>query len=55
LALRLCPINKWKLQLTRLIVAFKGAKMRQKSGPVKEPAMQVFKTMRRATRRTLLG
>jgi hypothetical protein len=38
-----------------LIVAFQGAKMRQKSGPVKEPATQVLKTMRRATRATLLG
>jgi hypothetical protein len=27
--------------------------MRQKSGPVKEPATQVLKTIRRATRRTL--
>src|SRR5215831_13620144 len=30
-----------------LIVAFQGAKMRQKSGPVKEPAEQVVKDIRR--------
>jgi transposase len=34
-----------------VIVAFQGAKMRQKSGPVKEPAEQVVKDIRRATRR----
>src|ERR1700720_557232 len=34
-----------------LIVAFQGAKMRQKSGPVKEPAEKVVKDIRRATRR----
>ena len=33
------------------IVALEGAKMRQKSGPAKEPAEQVIKTIRRATRR----
>jgi transposase len=33
------------------IVAFKGAKMRQKSGSVREPAEQVMKNIRRATRR----
>jgi transposase len=34
-----------------LIVAFQGAKMRQKSGPVKEPADKVVKDIRRITRR----
>jgi transposase len=34
-----------------LIVAFRGAKMRQKSVPTKEPADQVIKDIRRATRR----
>src|ERR1700731_766035 len=34
-----------------LIVAFQGAKTRQKSGPVKEPAAKVVKDIRRATRR----
>src|SRR5438094_7127886 len=33
------------------IVAIEGAKMGQKSGPVKEPAEQVVKEIRRATRR----
>src|SRR3984893_8425838 len=34
-----------------LIVALQGAKMRQKSGPVKESAEKVVKDIRRATRR----
>ncbi len=34
-----------------LIVAFQGAKMRQKSGPVKEPAEKIVKDIRRMTRR----
>src|SRR3977135_1651966 len=34
-----------------LIVAFQGAKMRQKSGPAKEPAANIVKDIRRATRR----
>src|SRR5262249_16778839 len=34
-----------------LIVAFQGAKMRQKSVPVNELATQVLKNVRRATRR----
>ena len=34
-----------------LIVAFEGAKMRQKSGPVRAPVEQVMKDIRRATRR----
>jgi transposase len=34
-----------------LIVAFQGAKMRQKSAPAKEPAEKVVKEIRRATRR----
>src|SRR5947207_15052302 len=33
------------------IVAIEGAKMGQKSGPVKKPADQVVKEIRRATRR----
>ena len=33
------------------MVAFQGAKMGQKSGPEKEPAEQVIKEIRRATRR----
>src|SRR5947207_7147582 len=33
------------------IVAIEGAKMGQKSGPVKKPAEQVVKEIRRATRR----
>lgn len=33
------------------ILALEGAKMRQKSGPAKEPAEQVIKNIRRATRR----
>jgi hypothetical protein len=33
------------------IVAIEGAQMGQKSGPVKEPAEQVVKEIRRATRR----
>jgi len=36
-----------------LIVAFQGAKMRQKSGPGKEPAEKVVKDIRRATCRLL--
>jgi transposase len=35
----------------RLIVAFQGARMRQKSGPVREPAEKVVKDIRRMTRR----
>jgi transposase len=34
-----------------LIVAFQGAKMRQKTGPAKAPAEQAVKEIRRATRR----
>jgi hypothetical protein len=34
-----------------LIVAFQGAKMRQKSGLAKKPAEQIVKDIRRATRR----
>jgi hypothetical protein len=34
-----------------LIVAFQEAKMRQKSGPAKEPAAKIVKDIRRATRR----
>ena len=34
-----------------LFVAFRGAKMRQKSGPAKEPAEKVVKDIRRMTRR----
>ncbi len=36
-----------------LILALEGVKIRQKSGPAKEPAEQVIKTIRRATRRQL--
>jgi transposase len=34
-----------------LIVALQGAKMRQKSGPAKEPAEKIVKDIRRMTRR----
>ncbi len=54
-----CPASAPMRQIGRveegedfwLIVAFQGAKMRQKSGPVKEPAEKVVKDIRRATRR----
>jgi len=38
-------VNFW------FILALEGAKMRQNSGPAKEPAERVIKTIRRATRR----
>jgi transposase-like protein len=39
------------MKLVTLIVAFQGAKMRQKSVSRKEPAERVIKGIRRATRR----
>jgi transposase len=44
----------WRLEEREdfwLIVAFQGAKMRQKSGLAKKPAEQIVKDIRRATRR----